>query len=250
MGRGFSVLQFVILPVCLCVCVCVYVCVGVQFLFSARRWVLEREELRTRADWGNLIPTDPNPINLGNAFCEKVYTGSSDNGGQCIVWQGPTSCRDGSGCQMMKLPARNLREEADEYWWDWGWRGWIRMVATAKMTTTMTTRTSISRVTMQRRPPDGDDDDGLTVNIDGNPKWWLLIFSAQPVLLFNSFPLVAQTSLHHCSSSSSSFPWSTCSSPTHSPFHNCKLLPAPVDCFKLQYSLSVVCCAAPFRRLY
>lgn len=64
----------------------------------------------------------------------------------------------------------------------------------------------INRVTMQRRrrPPNGDDDDGLTVNIDGNPKWWLLIFSAHPVLLFNSFPLDAQTSLHHCSSSSSS----------------------------------------------
>lgn len=42
----------------------------------------------------------------------------------------------------------------------------------------------VSRVNhaQQRPPPDGDDDDGLTANIDGNPKWWLLIFSAQPVL--------------------------------------------------------------------
>lgn len=43
---------------------------------------------------------------------------------------------------------------------------------------------AVSRVNhaQQRPPPDGDDDDGLTANIDGNPKWWPLIFSAQPVL--------------------------------------------------------------------
>lgn len=50
----------------------------------------------------------------------------------------------------------------------------------------MVTTTS-SRETMQRRPPDGDDDDGLTANIDGNPKWCLLSFSAQPVLPFQLF---------------------------------------------------------------
>lgn len=97
----------------------------------------------------------------------------------------------------------------------------------------------VNRVTMLRRPPDGDDDDGLTVNIDGNPKWWRLIFFAQPVLQFNSSSRGAQTSLHHCCSSSS-HPSSTGSSTTHSSLHNCKLSPSAVHCFKLQFSPSVV----------
>lgn len=58
--------------------------------------MLEREELRAREQTEEQlrIPTGPNPINLGNAFCEKFTTVT----GEGVHPQG----RDGSGCSVMR----------------------------------------------------------------------------------------------------------------------------------------------------